>query len=129
MKDNTRQRPPLWRLLFVPAAMAIVGGGAALADHMVNANEPVIISDDVTNQMTGVVSTTGGDGEGGTIDGTCAADGSSGVTITDWNKTKAKTSKTATTTTTTVCGVTPAAPEPDPAPVSKTVVSKTDTKK
>jgi hypothetical protein len=104
--------------------MAIVGGGAALADYMVNSGEPVVISDDLTNEMTGVVSTTSAEGAA-PIDGTCVSEGSAGVTITDWNKTKSKTSKTATTSTT-VCGVTPTATKTT-TKTSKTTTTTTTT--
>jgi hypothetical protein len=54
-----KQRPTLWRLLLVVAALAAVGGGAALADYMVGAGEPVVISDDVFDRTTDVISMAG----------------------------------------------------------------------
>ncbi|MDH3213119.1 MAG: hypothetical protein OEM05_11600 [Myxococcales bacterium] len=54
-----KQRPSLSRLLLVVGALAAIGGGAALADYVVGAGEPVVISDDVFDRTTEVISLAG----------------------------------------------------------------------
>jgi len=54
-----KHRPSLWRLLLVVGALAAIGGGAALADYVVGAGEPVVISDDVFDRTTEVISLAG----------------------------------------------------------------------
>jgi hypothetical protein len=58
MKSNN-ERPGLWRLVIVASAIAAVCGGVALADYVVGAGEPVVISDDVFDRTTQVVSLAG----------------------------------------------------------------------
>ncbi len=58
--------------------------GAALADRVVNSNEPVIISDDITNRVKGVVSASGASGSDGDGDGdSSSGDGDSGSVDSD----------------------------------------------
>jgi hypothetical protein len=56
---NEERRPSLWRLLLVVGALAAIGGGAALADYVVGSGEPVVISDDVFDRTTEVISLAG----------------------------------------------------------------------
>ena len=61
---STESKPliPIRRSLRLALAVALLVAGAALADRVVDANEPVLISDDITNHATDVISTTGGPG-------------------------------------------------------------------
>ncbi len=73
----------LARTSFWVALLALgLPAGAALADRVVNSNEPVIISDDITDRVRDVVSASGasGDGESGSDgDGdSSSGDGDSG---------------------------------------------------
>ena len=56
--DRLRFRQPFR----IALAIALLVAGAALADRVVDASEPVIISNDISNQATVVISTTGGGG-------------------------------------------------------------------
>ncbi len=58
MKTNN-ERPSPWRVVLVAGAIAAVCGGVALADYVVGAGEPVVISDDVFDRTTQVVSLAG----------------------------------------------------------------------
>ena len=75
MNDNTRQK--VWRLTLAGIAGAALCAGIAWADYTVNAGEPIVVSDDVFDLTTEVVSLTGGpaisgienNGHGNNIDG------------------------------------------------------------
>jgi hypothetical protein len=56
---NEDKRPTPWRLVLVASAIAAICGGAALADYVVGAGEPVVISDDVFDRTTQVISMAG----------------------------------------------------------------------
>ncbi len=56
---NDNERPSLWRAVLVASAIAAVCGGVALADYVVGAGEPVVISDDVFDRTTQVISLAG----------------------------------------------------------------------
>jgi hypothetical protein len=58
MKTNN-ERPSLLRLVLAASAMIVIGGGVALADYVVGAGEPVVISDDVFDRTTQVISLAG----------------------------------------------------------------------
>ena len=61
---NDNKRPFPWRLVVSASAIAAICGGAAFADYVVGSGEPVVISDDVFDRTTQVVSLagpTGGD--------------------------------------------------------------------
>ncbi len=62
MRTESKPRFPIRRSLRLAVAIALLVAGAALADRMVDANEPVVISDDISNHVTEVISTTGGPG-------------------------------------------------------------------
>ena len=62
MSTEPKLRIPIRRSLRLALAIALLVAGAALADRMVDANEPVVISDDINNHVTNVISTTGGPG-------------------------------------------------------------------
>ena len=60
MSNETNDRLQLRTPFRIALAIALLVAGAALADRVVDANEPVIISNDINNQATVVISTTGG---------------------------------------------------------------------
>jgi hypothetical protein len=68
---NDSKRPTPWRLVLVASAIAAICGGAALADYVVGAGEPVVISDDVFDRTTQVISLAGpsNNGHGNNEDG------------------------------------------------------------
>jgi hypothetical protein len=70
MKTNN-ERPSLLRLVLAASAMIVIGGGVALADYVVGAGEPVVISDDVFDRTTQVISLAGpsNNGHGNNEDG------------------------------------------------------------
>ena len=65
MKSDTTQTRVLWSFAVVAAAMMAFASGIALADYTVGAGEPVVISDDVFNRTTQVVSLAGPTGSDG----------------------------------------------------------------
>ena len=79
MKTNN-ERHRLWLLVLAAGAMAIIGGGVALADYMVGSGEPVVISDDVFDRTTQVVSLAGPAGGFASLAGSPAGDDGSGQT-------------------------------------------------
>jgi hypothetical protein len=78
MKNNN-ERPRLWLLVLAASAMAVIGGGVALADFVVGAGEPVVISDDVFDRTTQVVSLAGPAGGDTSPAGSPAGDDGSGT--------------------------------------------------
>ncbi len=64
--------------LCASAFLLMSGAGIASADRVVNANQPVVIADDVTNRVTVVESASGGPdgGSSGLGDGTNPGQGS-----------------------------------------------------
>ena len=62
MSTESKHRLQLRKPFQIALAIALLIAGAAFADRIVHASEPVIISNDISNQVTEVVSTTGGGG-------------------------------------------------------------------
>ena len=62
MSSGFSSRIPIRRSLRISLAIALLVAGAALADRVVDASEPVVISDDITNHVKTVISLTGGPG-------------------------------------------------------------------
>ncbi len=62
MGTDSNSRIPIRRSLRLALAIALLVAGAALADRVVDASEPVVISDDISNHVFEVISTTGGPG-------------------------------------------------------------------
>ncbi len=62
MSNESTHRLQFRKPFRVALAIALLVAGAALADRVVDANEPVVISDDINNHVTEVISTTGGPG-------------------------------------------------------------------
>ena len=60
MKSEITLSRRLWNSILVALAVLAFGPGLAAADYVVNAGEPVVISDDVFDRTTTVVSLTGG---------------------------------------------------------------------
>ena len=60
MGTESKPRIPIRRSLRLALAIALLVAGAAFADRVVDASEPVVISNDITNHVTDVISTTGG---------------------------------------------------------------------
>ncbi len=65
MKSETTLSGRLWNPILVALAMLAFGPGLAAADYTVSAGEPVVISDDVFDRTTTVISLTGGPGSSG----------------------------------------------------------------
>ena len=65
MQSNTTVVHRLWNLALVAVAMLAFGPGLATADYVVGSGEPVVISDDVFDRTTTVISLTGGPGSDG----------------------------------------------------------------
>jgi len=65
MQSNTTLVHRLWNLALVAVAMLAFGPGLAAADYVVGSGEPVVISDDVFDRTTTVISLTGGPGSDG----------------------------------------------------------------
>ncbi len=59
MKSETTLSRRLWNPILVALAMLAFGPGLAAADYTVNAGEPVVISDDVFDRTTTVISLAG----------------------------------------------------------------------
>ncbi len=60
MNHEKKERSILLRLVAAAGAFAVIGAGVALADYVVSASEPVVLSDDVYNRTFSIVSLTGG---------------------------------------------------------------------
>ncbi len=60
MQSNPTLVRRLWNLALVAVAILAFGPSRAAADYVVNAGEPVVISDDVFDRTASVVSLTGG---------------------------------------------------------------------
>ena len=61
MKSETTLSRRLWNPILVALAMLAFGPGLAAADYTVSAGEPVVISDDVFDRTTTVISLAGQD--------------------------------------------------------------------
>ncbi len=59
MQSNTTRVRRLWNLALVTVAMLAFGPSLAAADYVVGSGEPVVISDDVFDRTTQVVSLAG----------------------------------------------------------------------
>ena len=64
MQFNTTPVHRLWNLGLAVVAMLAFGPGLAAADYVVGSGEPIVISDDVWDRTTTVISLTGGPGSG-----------------------------------------------------------------
>ena len=62
MQSSTTLVHRLWNLALVAVAMLAFGPSLAAADYVVGSGEPVVISDDVFDRTTTVISLTGGPG-------------------------------------------------------------------
>ncbi len=62
MSNESNPRLQFRKPFRIALAIALLVAGAALADRVVDANEPVIISNDINNHVTEVISTTRGGG-------------------------------------------------------------------
>ena len=62
MTHEKKERSILLRLVAAAGAFAVIGAGVAVADYVVGASEPVVISDDVYNRTVSILSLTGGPG-------------------------------------------------------------------
>ena len=62
MQSNTTLVRRLWNLALVAVAMLAFGPSLAAGDYVVDAGEPVVISDDVYDRTASIVSLTGGPG-------------------------------------------------------------------
>ncbi len=65
MQSNTTRARRLWNLGLAVVAMLAFGPGLAAADYVVGSGEPIVISDDVFDRTTSVISLTGGPSAGG----------------------------------------------------------------
>ena len=62
MQSSTTLVHRLWNLALVAVAMLAFGPSLAAADYVVGSGEPIVISDDVFDRTTTVISLTGGPG-------------------------------------------------------------------
>ena len=62
MATKSTARIPIRRSLRIALTLALLVAGAALADRVVDASDPIIISNDISNHVTEVISLTGGPG-------------------------------------------------------------------
>ena len=65
MQSNPTLVGRLWNLALVAVAILAFAPGLAAADYVVGSGEPVVISDDVFDRTTTVISLTGGPGSDG----------------------------------------------------------------